>query len=205
MKRAFALIVARIISIPILLLWRLAGWGVDEDLPELDKYILVAAPHTSNWDYVMMIALSAYHKRKPYTFVKDSAFKLFLVGTLVRWFGGIPIDRSKSQNLVEQAVEFIDQKDRIVLVITPEGTRNKSAYWRSGFYHIALKAKVPYVLGYLDYKRKRGSGGLVIHPSGDVDADLQIIREFYATHGHGKYPENFTPAYFRPDDNTSSK
>lgn len=200
-----AVFLARIISIPILLIWYLVGWRAEGDLPDLDKYILVAAPHTSNWDYMNMIALSAYFKRKPSTFVKDSAFKIPIIGRLIRWFGGIPIDRSKSQNFVQQAVEFVDKQDRVVLVITPEGTRGKRDYWRSGFYYIALEANIPYVLGYLDYKRKRGAGGLVLYPTGDVEADLAIIREFYATHGHGKYPENTTPVQFRSQDDKLPK
>lgn len=204
MKRIIANIIARVVSVPILLIWYLVGWRAEYDLPDLDKYVLVAVPHTSNWDYMNMIALSAYFKRKPSTFVKDSAFKLPVIGTLIRWIGGIPIDRSKSQNLVQQAVEFIANQERVVLVITPEGTRSKRDYWRSGFYYIALEAKIPYVLGYLDYKRKRGSGGPVIYPTGDIEADLRVIRDFYASHGHGKHPENTTPVQFRPQDNNLS-
>jgi 1-acyl-sn-glycerol-3-phosphate acyltransferase len=85
---------------------------------------------------------------------------------------------------------FIQQKDRIVLVIAPEGTRKKTDQWKSGFYHIAVQAGLPIALGFLDYKRKRAGVGMILNPSGDIEADMQIIREFYDKHGYGKYPEN---------------
>jgi 1-acyl-sn-glycerol-3-phosphate acyltransferase len=190
MTRRLANFLAQIISVPILLIWYGLGWRTEGKFPPDDKFVLIAAPHTTNWDYANMIALAAYYKRRPYTMVKHTAFEWFIIGKLIKWGGGIPIDRTKSANVVQQVVMFIQQKDRIVLVIAPEGTRKKTDQWKSGFYHIAVQAGLPIALGFLDYKRKRAGVGMILNPSGDIEADMQIIREFYHNHGYGKHPEN---------------
>lgn len=198
MSRMIAMILARMISVPILLIWRLMGWRAEGDLPERDKFILIAAPHTSNWDYIMMIALSAHYGRRPKTLVKANAFKWPIIGQIIRWIGGIPVERKASTNFVQQAIDIINAHDRIVLVIAPEATRKRADYWRSGFYHIGYGAGVPIVLGYLDYQRKVGAAGPAFTPTGDVEADIQEIAAFYAEHGHGKFPERATPVRFAP-------
>lgn len=190
-------LIARIIGLPVLLLWRLSGWRAKGGLPDNDKLILIAAPHTSNWDYVAMFALAAHVRRRPQTLLKASATQWPIVGTLLRWLGAIPIDRSKSNNAVQQAADLIKARDRVVLVIAPEGTRKRADHWRSGFYHIAVAADVPIVLGYLDYKNKIGAAGPTLYPTGDIDADMQIIKDFYDEHGYGKYPDNASPARVR--------
>ena len=188
---------ARIIGLPVLLIWRLSGWRAKGMLPDTDKLILIAAPHTSNWDYVAMFALAAHFRRRPQTFLKASATQWPVIGLMLRWLGAIPVERSQSSNAVDNAAERIKERERIVLVIAPEGTRKKMDAWRSGFYHIAVAANVPIVLGYLDYKNKIGAAGPTFYPTGDVEADMAIISEFYAEHGHGKYPENASPPRLR--------
>lgn len=188
MARLIADILGYIASVPVLLVWRLAGWRAEGELPKLDKFVLIAAPHTSNWDYMVMLGLAAHYHRKPYTIVKDKAVKWPILGAFIKWFGGIPVNRTTSQNAVQQAVATINTIPRIVLVIAPEGTRRKTDHWRSGFYHIALEANLPIVLGFLDYNRKRAGAGPMITPSGDIEADMEIIRAFYESHGYGKHP-----------------
>ncbi len=115
-------------------------------------------------------------------------------GRFMRWLGGIPVDRSKSTNMVGQVVERFGQIDRLFLVIPPSATRHKAAHWKSGFYHIARGANVPILLTFLDYSRKVGGIGPALMPTGDVSADMDVIRAFYAG-VQGRYPENQTPIY----------
>lgn len=197
MAKYIAIFLTEIFRVPVLALWYAFGWRVDGEFPPIDKFILVAVPHTSNWDYVHMVAMSFYYRRKPSTLVKAEAFNWFLVGRLIRWAGGIPIARGQSKDGVTQVSEIVNQHKRIVLVITPEGTRRKVDHWKTGFYYIALETGLPCVLGYLDYQRKRSGGGILLQLTGDVEKDLADIREFYATTGHGKYPENTGEIRFR--------
>lgn len=183
-------------AIPAMFIWRLAGWRFEGTLPDIDKYVFVFAPHTSNWDYIHMLPLALRFRRRPTVLIKDSLFRGPL-GLFLRFVGAIPIDRSQTNNAVEQVAAYIAGQKRVVLVITPEGTRKKTDHWKSGFYHIARKAGIPIVLGYLDYARKVGGASAPIMMSGDVEADLAVIRAFFATHGRGKRPENFSDIRFR--------
>jgi 1-acyl-sn-glycerol-3-phosphate acyltransferase len=178
-----------LIARPISVIWHLSGWRTTRDLPNVDKFILLGVPHTSNWDYVMMVSMAAYFRRRPRTIVKANAFRWPLLGRLIRLIGGIPVEREQSANFVDQAVDVVNSQERIVLVIAPEGTRRKTECWRSGFYYIAVKARIPILLGYLDYKNKLGGVGPLFYPTGDVDKDMAEIRAFYAEHGYGKYPD----------------
>lgn len=180
--------IVRLVSYPVMLFWYAAGWRVQGQMPDIDKYVFVFAPHTSNWDYVHMIPLALYFRRKPSTMVKHTAFK-GPFGWFVRAIGGIPVDRTQSTQVVEQIAEHIHREKRIVIVIAPEGTRRKTDHWKSGFYYIAQQANVPIVLGYLDYRRKIGGAGPTIYPTGDIEGDIAQIRAFYAEHGYGLYPE----------------
>ncbi|GAB4315098.1 MAG: lysophospholipid acyltransferase family protein [Phototrophicales bacterium] len=183
-------ILINILRLPILAIWRLMGWRAIGDVPPYDKFVLTAAPHTSNWDYIIMLGLAAHYKRRPKTIVKDKLLKWFIIGRFIRWFGGVPVARSHSENTIQQVVQWFDQHEKMILVLAPEGTRKKVPYWRSGFYYMAYEAGVPIVLGFLDYKNKQAGFGEVIHPSGDIHADMERIRAFYQQHGYGKYPEN---------------
>ncbi|MBS0660768.1 MAG: lysophospholipid acyltransferase family protein [Verrucomicrobia bacterium] len=160
------------------LLLRLAGWKLADGPPPADKYVLIAAPHTSNWDAPLMLAMALKLGLKLNWFVKDAFFKPPW-GPLCRWLGAIGVDRSQRTNLVGQAIERFERSERLTLAVPPEGTRGKSKYWKSGFYYIALGAKVPISLGYLDYGRRVGSAGRLFHPTGDIQADMAVIRQTY--------------------------
>jgi 1-acyl-sn-glycerol-3-phosphate acyltransferase len=160
---------------------KLNGWQVQGELPaHAHKAVLIAAPHTSNWDlpYTLMVALSL--RLNIYWMGKQSIFR-FPFGGLMRWLGGIPVDRSKNNSLVSASAAAIVAADGPVqLVVPPEGTRGKTRHWKTGFYFIALEARVPIVMAYMDYHRKVSGLGPVFTPSGDVEADMAVIKRFYA-------------------------
>ena len=178
-----------IFSTPVIhsLLWafsigylKLAGWKVLGALPvEAQKSVLIAAPHTSNWDlpYTLMVAFAL--RLNIYWIGKSSIFR-FPFGPLMRWLGGISVDRSKSNNLVAASAQAItDASGALQLIVPPEGTRAKTRYWKTGFYHIALTAQVPIVMAYMDYSRKISGLGPIFQPTGDLDADMLRIKAFY--------------------------
>jgi 1-acyl-sn-glycerol-3-phosphate acyltransferase len=115
-------------------------------------------------------------------------------GGFMRWLGGISVDRSARTNMVAQVVERFSDVDRLFLVIPPSATRHRAAHWKSGFYHIARGANVPILCTFLDYTRKVGGIGPAVVPSGDVRADMDVIRAFYEG-VEGRYPQNHTPIY----------
>jgi len=144
------------------------------------------APHTSNWDFVVLVAASFYFKIPAYWLGKHTLFR-WPLGWLLRWLGGIAIDRRSRQNVVEQAVQAFNARDRFILMLAPEGTRKQADYWKTGFYHIAQRAPVRILLTFMDYGRRTVGLGPVMQPSGDLEADMKKIREFYASI-RGKYP-----------------
>ncbi len=160
---------------------RLNGWTVQGELPAgMTKCVLIAAPHTSNWDlpYTLMVAYCL--RLNVYWMGKQSLFR-WPFGAVMRWLGGIAVDRSKSTNLVAaSAAALVAADGSLQLVVPPEGTRGKTRHWRTGFYFIALEAKVPIVLAYMDYQRKVSGLGPVFQPTGDVEADMAVIKRFYA-------------------------
>lgn len=159
-------------------LLRLIGWTADErSVP--DKYVLIGAPHTSNWDFPLALLLMRVIGIEGHWIAKHTVFR-WPLGWLMRRLGGLPVNRTASHNFVDQIVQRFEERDRLVITIAPEGTRKKTAHWRTGFYYIALGAGVPIVLGYLDYPNKRGGLGPTIEPSGDLNADLDRMKEFYA-------------------------
>jgi len=159
---------------------RLNGWQIEGALPAgARKSVLIAAPHTSNWDlpYTLMVAFCL--RLNIYWMGKQSLFRGPL-GPLMRWLGGIAVDRSKNNNLVSASAQAIVQSTGPVqLVVPPEGTRGKTRHWKTGFYFIALEAQVPIVLAYMDYHRKRSGLGPTFTPTGDVDKDMAEIKHFY--------------------------
>lgn len=178
------------IRLPFLLVWRyVLGWRALTPLPELDRFVIIGVPHTTNWDYLHMLAYSIIGRRRPHVTIKDSYMKPPL-GPFVRLLGGIGIDRSKSNNMVEQMANMINSQERFMMVFTPEGTRGYRPFWKTGFYYTALQADVPIVCAYVNYPEKYVAVGLVLHPTGDIEADFAKLRDFYSTHGVGKYPEN---------------
>lgn len=170
---------------------RLNGWTVEGSLPpEARKCVLIAAPHTSNWDlpYTLMVAFVLH--LNVYWMGKHSLFA-FPFGPVMRWLGGIAVDRSRSTNLVSASAVALKAADGPVqLVVPPEGTRGRTTHWKTGFYYIALEAGVPIVLAYMDYARRVSGLGPVFVPTGDIDADMAEIKRFYAG-VQGRRPQHF--------------
>ena len=171
---------------------------MEGQFPKISKCVMIAAPHTSNWDTPIMLFLAFAFKTKLYFMLKDAAFR-WPFGGFFKWLGGIPIDRSKASGVVEQSIQAFEENDELVMVVPPAGTRSKVRRWNTGFYHIAAGAGVPIVLGFLDYGRKVGGVGPVVEPSGDIDADLKLIRSFYAGIT-AKYPEKASEPFIAPED-----
>jgi 1-acyl-sn-glycerol-3-phosphate acyltransferase len=177
---------------------RLFGWELAGRLPACPSAVVIAAPHTSNWDLPFMLAVAYALGAKPSWLGKRQLFRRPF-GGFIRWLGGIPVDRGTSQDTVRQTVDRFAAGARLFLVIPPSATRKRAEHWKSGFYHIARGADVPVVCAYLDYHRKVGGIGLVLTPSGDVVADMDRIREFYAPI-RGKFPDQMTPVRLREED-----
>ena len=165
---------------------KLTGWRMQGDWPAIGKMVLVAAPHTSNWDGLQMLVAAGYYRIRLRWMGKKS-LTTGPFGWIIKALGCVPIDRSQSHDVVKVMADAIEAADNMVLAIPPEGTRARVNEWKSGFYHIAVAANVPIVLSVLDYKRKTMSIAAVVHPSGDYDADLPVIRSYYAD-AVGKHP-----------------
>ena len=170
---------------------KLSGWTVTGQLPANGRTcVLIAAPHTSNWDlpYTLMVAFAL--RLNIYWMGKEQIFKPPFRG-LMMWLGGLPVRRESANNLVAASIEALQAADGPVqLVVPPEGTRSKVRYWKTGFYYIALGAKVPIVMAYMDYARKESGLGPVFEPTGDIEADMVAIKAFYAPF-KGKNPDQF--------------
>ena len=168
-----------VLRLASLLYLRCAGWQLTGEIPAVRRFVMIAAPHTSNWDLPMTLALVFAFRLKVYFLAKHTLF-IPPFGMVLRWLGGVAVDRSRANNLVDQAVQQFREHEQLILIVPPEGTRKKVRHWKSGFYHIAHGAGVPIVMGFIDFRRKvAGFGGQYI-PSGDFDADLVKIQSFYA-------------------------
>ena len=173
-------------SVSRVIMW-IAGWKVTGTLPKDKKFVLIGEPHTSNWDFLLMFG-AAYSLRLKVSWLgKDSIFKNPF-GIVMKWFGGIPIDRKGTHDLVSRTATLFKESSKLVLVIGPSGTRSKREYWKSGFYWIAHTANIPILCGYLDFANKIVHVGLVFVPTGNVKNDMDQIRKFYKN-VRGKHPE----------------
>lgn len=179
----------------LFLMW-IFRWRIEGKLPDTPKFVLIAAPHTSNWDLPVMLCLAFAFRTGLFWMGKDTLFRRPF-GAIMRWSGGIPIDRSKSHNVVEQSAEHFRKAESLVMVVPPEGTRQKVRYWKTGFYRIAESAGVPIALGFLDYRRKVGGFGPTVVPTGDIEADMETIQAFYANIT-GKHSDQFDQADVTP-------
>ncbi len=151
--------------------------------------VVIAAPHTSNWDFVFGIAAMFAIGVRVSWIGKHTIFR-WHSGWIMRWLGGLPVDRSVSGNIVGSTVDIIDGREKLLVAVSPEGTRKKVARWKTGFYHIAKGAGIPILLIYFDYSKKVIGFGPLFEPTGDIDRDLPEIQAFYAG-VPGKYPEKF--------------
>ncbi len=169
---------------------RTCGWEIVGCIPDgIRKCVIIVAPHTSNLDFIIG-RLAFYTMGVNVRFlIKKEAFK-FPFRMILKFWGGIPVDRSKKSNLVNQVVDMFNNYESLVITITPEGTRRLNYKWKKGFYQIATTAGIPIILGFLDYKNKHGGVGPMIYPSGDYNKDLVEIEKFYFDKT-ARHPENF--------------
>jgi 1-acyl-sn-glycerol-3-phosphate acyltransferase len=177
---------------------RLLGWRISGTLPSVPKAVIIAGPHTSNWDFVIGLAIAWSCRLKLSWLGKHTLFKPPF-GWFFRAMGGLPVDRTGAQGLVEQLVSTFEKRERLALAVPPSGTRKRRDYWKSGFYHIALGANVPILCVSADYGRKTGWIGTAIDLEGDVSKDMDRIRAFYAN-STGKFPALMTTMRLRIED-----
>ena len=158
---------------------RVSGWKIEGEIPaELKRCVIIGAPHTTNWDLPISLMIAFSLNSQLNWMGKASIFR-FPFGGIMRWLGGIPVDREKTTNLVAATVEQLSTQPELRILIAPEGTRAKTKGWKSGFYYMADGAKVPLVLAFVDYPNKRGGIGKIMPTSGNFEADMQTIMAFY--------------------------
>ena len=171
-------VLSRLLRRALLWFYRRQGWTAVGTPPPGGRYVLIAAPHTSNWDFVYFLGLANTLRLDAKFMAKDSLFR-WPLGRFMRDMGGIAIDRRHRRNVVQAMIEEFRKRDRFVLTIAPEGTRSAVTQWRTGFYQIALGAGVPMVVGLMDYGTRTGGLGPTIMPTGDYAADMRQIAEVY--------------------------
>ena len=175
---------------------RLVGWEAVGEVPDIPKYVMILAPHTSNWDLLFILAVLYSLGIKFYWFGKKEIFRWPVSGFLT-WLGGIPIDRDLRKNMVQQTAGIIQSREQMVVGIAPEGTRINTKYWKTGFYQIAHQAQIPIVFTFLDYNLRIGGFGPIMNPTGDIKEDIKTIRQFYSEIT-AKYPENVGDIAIKP-------
>jgi 1-acyl-sn-glycerol-3-phosphate acyltransferase len=173
-------------------------WSLVTEQPKDEKFVLIAAPHTSGWDLPFMLATS-WSMNVPISWMGKRELFAPPFGWFMRFLGGIPIDRSKHHNTVSWAISELQRAESLALSIPAKGTRARADYWKSGFYHIAKGANVPIALAYLDYGKKRCGIGGFITPTDDIKADMDRVRAFYGDIA-GKFPDLEAPARLREED-----
>ncbi|MEQ1569169.1 MAG: 1-acyl-sn-glycerol-3-phosphate acyltransferase, partial [Myxococcota bacterium] len=164
------------------------GWDVEGDSPRSPRAVVIAAPHTSNWDLPHMLAASLVFRVRLSWLGKHTLFKPPF-GWFMRALGGLAIDRTAAHGAVQGVADLLLGRDGLYIAVPPSGTRSKRDHWKSGFYWIAHTAQVPIVCGYLDYSRKRAGLGFSLLPTGDIRSDMEKIRAFYADK-RGKFPDS---------------
>lgn len=169
--------------------YRLLGWKMNVSVPDYDKCVVCAAPHTTNLDlFIGKLFYGAWGRKTSFMMKKEWFF--FPLGILFKAVGGIPVNRGRKTSLVDQMVQAFKSSKKFHLAITPEGTRKPNPHWKKGFYYIALKAGVPIVLVGIDYPSKTISATKAVMPSGDIEKDMREIKLYYKNFT-GKHPENF--------------
>ena len=176
-------------------LLRLGGWTVVGEKPNAAKAVIIAAPHTSNWDGIWALIYKVSIGLDVHFFAKRSLF-WFPLGVLLRGLGGIPLNRNEPGSAVRQAVDAFRESDEFYFALAPEGTRSLQPHWKSGFYRIAMDANVPVILGFFDYRSKRIGIGPIIQLSGDRGADLATMQDFYGT-VTARWPGKASPIVFK--------
>ena len=178
----------RISQFIALTLLSLFGWRIEANIPNQPKFVLVGAPHTSNWDFILTMATQYALSVKISWMAKHSLFRWPFKG-LMTWLGGVPVDReNQGSGLVNQTVDVFNKREKFVIAIMPEGTRSLAREWKTGFYRIAQEAKVPIVAVRFDYGRKVMGIGPTVEPSDDMEADMHAIKSIF-TGIQGKHPD----------------
>ena len=169
--------------------YRLLGWKTNVTVPNYDKCVICAAPHTSNWDLFIGKLFYGAIGRKTYFMMKKEWF-FWPFGTMFHKMGGIPVWRSKHTSMTDNLAETATKAKSFKLCITPEGTRSPNPDWKKGFYFIALKAKLPILLYGIDYEKKTINCTEAFIPTGDIEKDMPIIKAYFKNF-KGKKPKNF--------------
>lgn len=157
---------------------RRRGWRIEGRLPDIPKFVLIGAPHTSNWDFVLFLGV-IFSLRANVHFMGKAELFHFPYGWFFRYCGGVPVDRKKSTGLVEQMVKVSNESKKFILTIAPEGTRHQVVEWKRGFYHIAKNAGIPIVMAVVDGRHKTVRIGQVFHPTEDMEEDMQTIKGYF--------------------------
>lgn len=170
---------------------KILGWKVIGNIPEdVRKSVITVAPHTSISDFLLGRLAFCSINRDGKFLIKKEFFDNPLLKPLMYKLGGLPVDRSRSNNIVNQVVAMFDKYDDLNIIIAPEGTRKLVHNWKKGFYYIAQKAEVPIILGFLDYKKKELGFGPMMYLTGDYDEDWKKMEEFYRGI-NAKHPERY--------------
>ena len=176
---------------------RTSGWTTVGEIPDLDKLVFVASPHTSNWDGVWLVIYKVALNVRVRFLAKHSLF-WWPLGSILSSLGAMPIDRRQTASTVNQLIDAFEREEHLLLALAPEGTRKWKPYWKTGFYSIAVAANVPIVLAYIDYEKKEMGIGITIQPSGNANEDLAVIHDFYRSRVP-RHPELRGPVVFPPD------
>ncbi|MCU0805380.1 MAG: 1-acyl-sn-glycerol-3-phosphate acyltransferase [Burkholderiales bacterium] len=184
-------------------LLRFFGWRLVDAPPPHPKSVIIVYPHTSNWDFPLGVAWRSVAGLRCHFVAKDTLFRGWF-GTWLRRVGGIPVNRRERTGFIGQLLREFESRDEFHVAFTPEGTRSRTEYWKSGFYRLALAAKVPLGLGWIDYAHKELGVGAWLDLTGDEETDLARIRAVYAGR-HGKHPEQEGPIRFEPEDQTAAR
>jgi 1-acyl-sn-glycerol-3-phosphate acyltransferase len=171
------------------ILW-LLGWKIVGEFPQIKKYIIIVAPHTSYLDFILG-QLAFFSNNKTSRLIIKKEFFKFPFKRILLSTGGLPLDRTNPVVFINQLIKIINNSDEFILTITPEGTRKKTKNWKNGFYFISEKAEIPIVIGIIDYKKKEMTIDRIFEKSGNVDEDMKKIKSYYKN-ANAKYPENFT-------------
>ena len=169
--------------------YRLFGWKIDGKIPDLKKYVIIVAPHTSNWDFFVGWGARNVLGFRPNFLAKKSLFKIPLIGWFLKFIGGVPVDRSRKTNMVDQVVELYKSQDEFIMTITPEGTRSYSPNWKTGFYRIAKQAEVPIVKIGFDYLSKTVFVDEPYYARDNMDEEIEEMKSYFRKF-KGKNPED---------------